>query len=83
MSDSAEQLLHGYDKEQVKLMEEKCILVNEQDNPIGFASKRDCHLLTNINAGEKHNIYHHLWGIQVYDNFMQFWSLYIIWGPHL
>lgn len=28
-------------------LEERCILVNEFDKPIGNASKRDCHRITN------------------------------------
>jgi len=31
------------DAEQLKLMQESCILVNDQDQAIGSASKRDCH----------------------------------------
>lgn len=32
------------DPEQVKLMEEQCILVNHNDEVIGSASKKECHL---------------------------------------
>jgi len=34
--------LIGQDEEQVKLMDEVCIVVDENDNPIGTASKKDC-----------------------------------------
>lgn len=45
-------ILTGYDDTQVKLMEEQCILTNEQDHKIGAASKKVCHLLENINKGK-------------------------------
>ncbi len=41
----------GLDPVQVKLMGEECILIDEQDNNIGSASKKTCHLLENINKG--------------------------------
>lgn len=34
--------LSGYDEEQVRLMDEVCIVVDEEDNPIGSASKKIC-----------------------------------------
>jgi isopentenyl-diphosphate Delta-isomerase len=34
--------LKGYDAEQVRLMEERCILVDEQDEPLGAADKKTC-----------------------------------------
>ena len=34
--------LSGYDAEQSKLMEERCILVDGQDNAIGAADKKTC-----------------------------------------
>lgn len=34
--------LDGYDEEQVRLMEEVCIVLDENDNPIGSASKKTC-----------------------------------------
>lgn len=34
--------LEGYDAEQVRLMEEVCIVLDEDDAPIGSASKRTC-----------------------------------------
>lgn len=34
--------LDGYDEEQVRLMEEVCIVLDEDDNPIGSASKKIC-----------------------------------------
>ena len=34
--------LQGYDAEQVRLMEEMCIVLDENDNPIGRANKKVC-----------------------------------------
>ena len=34
--------LEGYDDEQIRLMEEVCIVLDENDLPIGSASKKVC-----------------------------------------
>lgn len=34
--------LDGYDEEQVRLMEEVCIVLDNDDKPIGSASKKTC-----------------------------------------
>lgn len=34
--------LEGYDEEQVRLMEEVCIVTDNDDRPIGSASKKTC-----------------------------------------
>ena len=34
--------LSGYDFEQAKLMDERCIVVDENDNPIGALDKKTC-----------------------------------------
>ena len=36
--------LAGYDEEQIRLMEEVCIVVSENDEPIGSGSKKTCTL---------------------------------------
>ena len=36
--------LQGYDKEQVQMMEENCIVVDKDDNIIGPDTKVNCHL---------------------------------------
>lgn len=41
-----------HDEEQLRLMQEMCIRVNEQDQAIGAATKKQCHLMANINAGQ-------------------------------
>lgn len=40
--DSAHDELQGYDEEQIRLMDEMCIVLDENDNPIGSASKKIC-----------------------------------------
>ena len=42
------------DPVQVRLLEEECILVDENDKKIGSASKRVCHNLQNIKSGESY-----------------------------
>ncbi|KAH9524545.1 isopentenyl-diphosphate delta-isomerase idi1 [Bulinus truncatus] len=54
---SNQDLFSGLDETQVKLMEEECILVDENDKAIGSASKKDCHLLENINKGMLHRAF--------------------------
>lgn len=34
--------LAGYDEEQIRLMDEMCIVLDENDKPIGSASKKTC-----------------------------------------
>lgn len=34
--------LEGYDEEQIRLMDEVCIVLDYEDNPIGTASKKVC-----------------------------------------
>ncbi|RPD62912.1 Isopentenyldiphosphate isomerase [Lentinus tigrinus ALCF2SS1-6] len=47
----------GYDPEQTRLMEERCILVDEEDNALGAADKKTCHLMENINKGLLHRAF--------------------------
>ncbi|KAL9625236.1 MAG: hypothetical protein Q9160_000638 [Pyrenula sp. 1 TL-2023] len=49
--------LSGYDEEQIRLMDEVCIVLDENDNPIGSASKKTCHLMENVNAGLLHRAF--------------------------
>ncbi|BCS13012.1 isopentenyl-diphosphate delta-isomerase [Aspergillus luchuensis] len=49
--------LAGYDEEQVRLMEEVCIVLDDDDKPIGSASKKACHLMTNIDRGLLHRAF--------------------------
>ncbi|KAK6531213.1 isopentenyl-diphosphate delta-isomerase idi1 [Arthrobotrys megalospora] len=49
--------LEGYDAEQVRLMDEVCIVLDEDDKPIGSASKKTCHLMANIDKGLLHRAF--------------------------
>ncbi|KAF8905570.1 NUDIX hydrolase domain-like protein [Gymnopilus junonius] len=49
--------LSSYDPEQSRLMDERCILVDEQDNAIGAMDKKTCHLMENINKGLLHRAF--------------------------
>jgi isopentenyl-diphosphate delta-isomerase len=50
-------LFAGYDEEQIKLMDELCIVLDWNDRVIGSASKKTCHLRTNINKGLLHRAF--------------------------
>ena len=43
-----------YDQTQLNLFNEKCILVDQNDKPLGPETKKNCHLLENINKGMLH-----------------------------
>ncbi|KAJ9662859.1 isopentenyl-diphosphate delta-isomerase idi1 [Neophaeococcomyces mojaviensis] len=49
--------LSGYDAEQIRLMDEMCIVLDYNDKVIGNASKKACHLMTNINNGLLHRAF--------------------------
>ncbi|KAJ3750434.1 Isopentenyldiphosphate isomerase [Lentinula detonsa] len=49
--------LSGYDPVQSKLMDERCILVDEDDNALGAMDKKTCHLMENINKGLLHRAF--------------------------
>ncbi|KAJ1649004.1 isopentenyl-diphosphate delta-isomerase idi1 [Dispira simplex] len=49
--------LTTYDAEQVRLMEEKCILIDENDVKVGVETKKNCHLMTNISKGLLHRAF--------------------------
>lgn len=49
--------LSGYDEEQIRLMDEMCIVLDTDDNAIGTASKKVCHLMSNINEGLLHRAF--------------------------
>lgn len=43
-SATADNDMQGYDEEQIRLMDEVCIVLDENDVPIGSASKKVCEL---------------------------------------
>ncbi|KAJ9635024.1 isopentenyl-diphosphate delta-isomerase [Exophiala oligosperma] len=50
-------LLAGYDEEQIRLMDEVCIVLDDDDGVLGSASKKACHLMTNIDRGLLHRAF--------------------------
>ena len=46
-----------YDSTQLHYMKEPCLLVNEKDEVVGMTSKKNCHLLENINSGMLHRAF--------------------------
>lgn len=56
-ADSSEEVFIGADEEQVRLMEELCIVVDYKDEPIAAATKKVCHLNENINKGLLHRAF--------------------------
>ncbi|KAH9887188.1 isopentenyl-diphosphate delta-isomerase [Xylariomycetidae sp. FL2044] len=55
--DTSSTELEGHDAEQIRLMDEVCIVLDNDDNPIGTASKKLCHLMTNIDKGLLHRAF--------------------------
>ncbi|GAB1318979.1 isopentenyl-diphosphate delta-isomerase idi1 [Madurella fahalii] len=55
--DTSGEALEGHDEEQIRLMDEVCIVTDEDDKPIGTASKKLCHLMTNIDKGLLHRAF--------------------------
>lgn len=49
--------LQGHDEEQIRLMEERCIVVDNDDNYVRDGSKKECHLMTNIREGLLHRAF--------------------------
>ena len=45
---TSDEELTGYDEEQIRLMEEVCIVLDREDNPIGSASKKICRSRHNV-----------------------------------
>ncbi|KAK5117412.1 isopentenyl-diphosphate delta-isomerase idi1 [Meristemomyces frigidus] len=56
-SATADTDLTGYDEEQIRLMDEVCIVLDSNDTPIGSASKKICHLMENIDKGLLHRAF--------------------------
>jgi len=55
--DTNSSALEGHDAEQIRLMDEVCIVLDENDKPIGNFSKKICHLMTNIDKGLLHRAF--------------------------
>lgn len=50
-------LFEGHDEEQIKLMEELCIVLDYNDSPVGAGTKKLCHIMDNINEGLLHRAF--------------------------
>lgn len=51
------ELFKGHDEEQIKLMDELCIVTDVDDVPVGAGTKRLCHLMDNIKQGLLHRAF--------------------------
>lgn len=47
----------GHDEEQIRLMDELCIVLDYNDRPIGAGTKKLCHLMENIDEGLLHRAF--------------------------
>lgn len=56
-SDAELDLLHGHDEEQIKLMDELCIVLDYEDKPVGAGTKKLCHIMKNIDEGLLHRAF--------------------------
>lgn len=54
---AADTSLDGHDEEQIRLMEERCIVISPEDEVVRDGSKKECHLMTNINKGLLHRAF--------------------------
>ncbi|CUM54276.1 uncharacterized protein AC631_00701 [Debaryomyces fabryi] len=52
-----EGIFEGHNEEQIKLMDELCIVLDYEDKPIGAGTKKLCHIMTNINEGLLHRAF--------------------------
>ncbi|EDO15521.1 hypothetical protein Kpol_479p9 [Vanderwaltozyma polyspora DSM 70294] len=50
-------LFSGHDEEQIRLMNENCIVLDWNDNAIGAGTKKLCHIMENINKGLLHRAF--------------------------
>merc|ERR1712002_1193493 len=57
--------LRNLDDTQVALLAERCIVVNEKDEAIGGASKKECHLWTNISTN---NLLHRAFSVLLFNS---------------
>ncbi|KAG6047147.1 isopentenyl-diphosphate delta-isomerase idi1 [Claviceps sp. LM77 group G4] len=55
--DTSSEALSGHDEEQIRLMDEVCIILDDDDMPVGKASKKLCHLMSNIDKGLLHRAF--------------------------
>ncbi|GMF08345.1 unnamed protein product [[Candida] boidinii] len=51
------EIFSGHDEEQIKLMDENCIVLDYNDIPIGAGTKKVCHIMENIEKGLLHRAF--------------------------
>lgn len=51
------EIFKGHNEEQIKLMDELCIVLDYDDKPLGAGTKKLCHLMQNINQGLLHRAF--------------------------
>lgn len=51
------EFFEGHDEEQIRLMEELCIVLDNNDIPVGAGTKKLCHIMENINQGLLHRAF--------------------------
>ncbi|CAH6722396.1 isopentenyl-diphosphate Delta-isomerase [[Candida] jaroonii] len=54
---NGDDVFEGHDEEQIRLMDELCIVLDYDDKPIGAGTKKLCHLMDNINQGLLHRAF--------------------------
>lgn len=52
-----EEVFQGHDEEQIRLMEELCIVLDYNDTPVGAGTKKVCHIMDNIERGLLHRAF--------------------------
>lgn len=55
--DAKDKVFLGHDDEQIRLMNENCIVLDWNDEAIGAGTKKLCHLMTNIEKGLLHRAF--------------------------
>lgn len=55
--ESKDAVFSGHDEEQIRLMNENCIVLDWDDNAIGAGTKKLCHLMDNIEKGLLHRAF--------------------------
>lgn len=62
--DAKDKVFSGHDDEQIRLMNENCIVLDWEDEAIGAGTKKLCHLMSNIEKG----LLHRAFSVFFFDN---------------
>ncbi len=55
--ETVDDVFQGHDEEQIRLMNENCIVLDYNDYPVGAGTKKLCHLMSNIDEGLLHRAF--------------------------